>query len=131
MPPIHFWGNSLPNFFLVLARSAVLTATRHGTGSTQWCGGGGGMAEQQKDLWFKRENVGFEKPMGRKYNMAARPHGIPSLHLSARCDGPSIGNYYSKLENKDSYFCVPSMMSSFATLSTLKYQINVHERFPI
>ena len=88
-------------------------------------------AEQQKDLWFKRENVGFEKPMGRKYNMAARPHGIPSLHLSARCDGPSIGNYYSKLENKDSYFCVPSMMSSFATLSTLKYQINVQVRFEI
>ena len=43
------------------------------------------LQQKQKDLWFKRENVGFEKPMGRKYNMAAMPaHGIPSLHLSAR-----------------------------------------------
>ena len=29
--------------------------------------------QQPKDLWFQRENVGFEKPMGRKYNMPARP----------------------------------------------------------
>ena len=64
------------------------TTTDHCT----WGNGGGGAAatpcgrgeawrgvaaaEQQKDLWFKRENVGFEKPMGRKYNMAAS-HGIP------------------------------------------------------
>ena len=41
--------------------------------------------QQPKDLWFQRENVGFEKPMGRKYNMPARPYmEIPSWDRLSR-----------------------------------------------